>query len=96
MTWLRGLAGLAVLLAVAIGVVFWMGHRLPLEHTARASGSVFSSSSSVGAKFASTGRASVAGAFRGSAKRSSMASGVVTGDRAGAAVGAGEAHGLLK
>jgi hypothetical protein len=40
MSWMRGLGGLAVVPAIAFGVVYWMGLRLPVEHRAVASGRV--------------------------------------------------------
>jgi len=40
MVWMRGVVGLALLLAITFGAVYWMGRRLPLEHRAVASGRV--------------------------------------------------------
>jgi len=47
MSWLRGVAGLALVLVAAVGVVYWMGSRLPLEHRAVATGRVEASQSVV-------------------------------------------------
>jgi hypothetical protein len=47
MVWMRSLAGLALLLAAAFGVVYWMGRRLPVQHRAVASGRVEASQDAV-------------------------------------------------
>lgn len=40
MNWMRGKAGLALVMVAMVGTVYWMGQRLPVEHRAVASGRV--------------------------------------------------------